>query len=463
MPPGNRIDARAGASMPGTGPGTGKTSVPMGRGFGGLNNFYLLQNRNISAFQNPHSGVPWGLGNSAQEMGARMNQAGNMLLADGRYVPDTMYNRTMGSMAPQQNMQPQGPNPDQMRWAQAFANAQQAPAGLPPPPAANNPATPFTNSLFTNGMRSNFVQQNPIAAGIPRGPLDRGVPTAPPPANPTNFSRAALIEGAKKSGEFADIMNAYNRNAQGTGYRMDENGNINPLSKSADAQGTSPFAREVYGPGAQDIAARRDFARGEAPVQQTTVNGMPALTKMNPYGTAIRQDLPASTGVRQGMMPDPLTGKMVPMRQWAADQSAVQATKFGPNAAQAGQDYFNPQAIQKSLSAQMAQAPQAKKFAPMQKPPIDTAQGLRPMQPSMAPLNSTPIVATSALSSPAETINPFRGLAAANPLNANDAASFRTKIGSSSQKKKSSPQSKTPLSDWVLKSPFGNVFSVTAK
>lgn len=434
MPPGNRIDARAGASMPGTGPGTGKTSVPMGRGFGGVNNFWALQNRSLPAFQNPHSGVPWGMGKSAQEIGALLTQTGNLLLPDGRYVPDTMYTRTRGSMGPQQNtaIQPQGPNPDQMRWAQAFANAQQV------------------------------VQQNPVAAGIPRGPLDRGVPTAPTPANPTNFSRAALIEGAKKSGEFTDIMNAYNRNAQGTGYRMDENGNINPLSKSADAQGTSPFAREVYGPGAQDIAARRDFARGEAPVQQTTVNGMPALTKMNPYGTAIRQDLPASTGVRQGMMSDPLTGKMVPMRQWAADQSAVQATKFGPNAAQAGQDYFNPQAIQKSLSTQMAQAPQAKKFAPMQKPPTDTAQGLRPMQPSMAPLNSTPIVATSALSSPAETINPFRGLAAANPLNANDAKSFRKKIGAiapkiakSDMKTKLSNFGAVTPSEWLLNSPLG--------
>lgn len=260
-------------------------------------------------------------------------------------------NRALFNLNPyaaQAPVQPQGPNPDQMRWAQAFANAQQAPAGLPPPPAANNPATPFTNSLFTNGMRSNFVQQNPVAAGIPRGPLDRGVPTAPTPANPTNFSRAALIEGAKKSGEFTDIMNAYNRNAQGTGYRMDDNGNI--------AKTPENYRKDVLQPMANDIAARRDFARGEAPVQQTTVNGMPALTKMNPYGTAIRQDLPPSTGIRQGMMPDPLTGKMVPMRQWAADQSAVQATKLGSNTAQSAQNYFNPQTIQSKIAQTKSRA-----------------------------------------------------------------------------------------------------------
>lgn len=431
--------------MPGTGPGTGKTSIPMGRGFGGLNNFWALQNRSLPAFQNPHSGVPFGLGNSAQEIGARMTQAGNLLLPDGRYVPDTMYTRTMGSMGPQQNaaIQPQGPNPDQMRWAQAFANAQQAPAGLAVP-----------NQMGGNSLLG-AVGLNPLT-GAGQSPSSfkgfSGAPTQTAP--PTNFSRAALIEGAKKSGEFTDIMNAYNRNAQGTGYRMDENGNI--------AKTPENYRKDVLQPMANDIAARRDFARGEAPVQQTTVNGMPALTKMNPYGTAIRQDLPASTGVRQGMMPDPLTGKMVPMRQWAADQSAVQATKFGSNAAQTGQDYFNPQAIQKSLSAQMAQAPQAKKFAPMQKPPIDTAQGLRPMQPSMAPLNSTPIVATSALSSPAETINPFRGLAAANPLNADDAKSFRKKIGAIAPKitkadmktKLSNFGAVTP-SEWLLNSPLG--------
>lgn len=283
------------------------------------------------------------MGKSAQEIGTLLTQTGNLLLPDGRYVPDTMYTRTMGSMGPQQNaaIQPQGPNPDQMRWAQAFANAQQAPAGLPPPPAANNPATPFTNSLFTNGMRSNFVQQNPVAAGIPRGPLDRGVPTAPTPANPTNFSRAALIEGAKKSGEFTDIMNAYNRNAQGTGYRMDKNGNINPLSKSADdqgtssadAQGTSPFAREVYGPGAQDIAARRDFARGEAPVQKfdpmagpnaDEMNPQPMqFSKMNPYGSATATSAPS----KGGMMRHEITGKMVPMSPYLAEKRAIQDTK----------------------------------------------------------------------------------------------------------------------------------------
>jgi len=56
---GFRIDARAGTSMPGTGPGTGKTSIPMGRGFGGLNYQRALQNRNMPAFQQPNQGAQW--------------------------------------------------------------------------------------------------------------------------------------------------------------------------------------------------------------------------------------------------------------------------------------------------------------------------------------------------------------------------------------------------------------------
>ena len=328
------IDARAGESMPGTGPGTGKTSIPMGRGFGGVNNFWMLQHKDVPAFQNPHAGVNWGLGNSAQEMGARMTQAGNMLLGDGRYVPDTMYTRTMGSMMPPVANQPQGPTPDQMRWAQAFANSQ---------PAAN-PVAPADQSLAGAAFGNNLIAQTPVT--------------------PTNFSRAALIEGAKKSGEFGDIMNAYNRNAAGTGYRMDENGSINPLPKVAgkdDKDGTSPFARDVYGAGAEDIRARRDFARGEAPVSRGTENGVPTLTKLNPYGTASATIGGPSIGVRQGMMPDPLNpGQMMPMRQWAADQSAVQATKYGPDAGQAGENYLSRPAIAGGIASALPPRPSVK-------------------------------------------------------------------------------------------------------
>lgn len=261
-------------------------------------------------------------------LGYKQAEAGVQGMRQGMTDP----NRALFSLNPYAPQaaptKPQGPNPDQMRWAQAFANAQQ------PTVAPSSPDQSLSGAAFGNTL----TPMSSVGA-------------------PTNFSRAALIEGAKKSGEFTDIMNAYNRNAQGTGYRMDENGNI--------AKTPENYRKDVLQPMANDIAARRDFARGEAPVQQTTVNGMSALTKMNPYGTAIRQDLPTSTGVRQGMMPDPLTGKMVPMRQWAADQSAVQATKVGSNAAQPGQNYFSPQTIQSKIAQSKSPAPLKMKLPTM--------------------------------------------------------------------------------------------------
>ena len=353
---GYRIDARAGASMPGTGPGTGNTSIPMGRGFGGLNYFNALQNRNIPAFRQNNQGTPWGLGNSAQEAGANLTQSGNILRADGSYVPDTMYNRTLGSnpysggnQAPQQA--PQGPNEDQQRWAQQFADEQRQPM------APQTPNQTGGNSLF------GAVGLNP-ATGMGKNPSSFQGYSAPQassaPSAPTNFSRSALIQGAQKSGEFGKIMEDYNAKAKaaGTGMQMDSMGNINPLSKLADEQGTSPFARATLGAGAEDIRARRNFERGES-LDGSVSGGVGALTKINPYGTASSTFAP-STGVRQGMMPDPLTGKMVPMRQWAADQSAVQATKEGTSGwgdgrtfNQAGEDYFNKGVIAKDIESKM--------------------------------------------------------------------------------------------------------------
>jgi len=347
---GYRVDARVGASMPGTGPGTGNTSIPMGRGFGGLNYYNALQNRNLPAFRQPNQGTPWGMGNSAQEAGANMTQGGNLLRADGTYVPDTMYNRTLGSMNPYggnqaQPQAPQGPNEDQQRWADANAK-------------------PQIGAGQTVQEMGQFAQKLPFMGGLGRGMEGYGkqLSSVEPQASSGggNFSRASLIEGARKSGDFDKVMSDYNAKARaaGTGMEMDRNGSIVPLSKVADAQGTSPFARDKFGAGAEDIRARRDFNRGEA-MDKSVSNGVGTLTKINPYGSASATYGGKPTG--PGMMPDPLTGKMVPMRQWAADQSAVQATKYGPDAAQAGEDYFNKNAIAKDIASKM---PVATKVAP---------------------------------------------------------------------------------------------------
>ena len=72
-------------------------------------------------------------------------------------------------------------------------------------------------------------------------------------------------------------------------------------------------------------------------------------TKINPYGTATATfGGPPTTG---GTMEDPLTGATVPIKQWTNDQSAVQATKYGPGAAQAGENYFGPKKTQGQVDA----------------------------------------------------------------------------------------------------------------
>lgn len=149
----------------------------------------------------------------------------------------------------------------------------------------------------------------------------------------------------------------------------DENGEpFNPENAAPAISQAAPATRPRSNlqPLAEEIRARRDFSRGEAPVQRGTENGIPTLTKMNPYGTATAT-LGPSTGVRQGIMPDPLTGQMVPMRQWAADQSAVQATKYGPDSQQAGGNSLSTPAIVGGISAKMA-APRAAIPAPSTAP-----------------------------------------------------------------------------------------------
>lgn len=359
---GFRIDARVGASMPGTGPGTGNTSIPMGRGFSGLDYYHALQNRNLPAFRQPNQGTPWGMGNSAQEIGANMNQGGNMLLPNGRYVPDTMYNRTLGSMNPYSgggsridkwgnqmaggdmgmnagnggNQPQQGPNEDQQRWAQKFADSQRKPM------APTTPNQTGGNSLFgAVGLNpATGMGKNPSSFQGYSSPQNGAGPTAP-----TNFSRSALIEGARQSGDLEKTIANYNNQARaaGTGMQMDRNGNIVPLSKLADDQGTSPFARDKFGAGAEEIRARRDFASGNTPATFSNPMENPNADEMNPqpimgskfgrYGSGSSLiGSPSGPKVTSGgVMPNPITGQMTKMNPYLQEQRAVQDTKYSPN------------------------------------------------------------------------------------------------------------------------------------
>jgi len=187
------------------------------------------------------------------------------------------------------------------------------------------------------------------------------------PKEPLNFSRSALVEGAKQTGDFKKIREGFNTQsaAAQTGMRMNERGVAEPLSKTKTGDdGLTPYAREKFGPAMEEKAAARDFARGEAPVQfnrapegafagqeslrSQTVRPIVSATKVNPYGTATATFGPRAPGAG-GTMTDPLTGKTVPMKSYLAEQSAVQDTKFGPNAGKAGERYFDPKAIRQSV------------------------------------------------------------------------------------------------------------------
>ena len=223
---------------------------------------------------------------------------------------------------------PAGPTDDQRKWARNFREKSR------PITTSTKPTLPPTGIPAVDML-------TPQVSTATRGP-----------APAMNFSRSALVEGAKKSGDFDRVRGDYNRQsaAAQTGMRMNERGSIAPLNRTtAGADGMTPYAREKFGPAVEDNRARRDFARGEA-MDKSVSEGVGKMTKTNPYGSASATYGGKPTG--PGMMSDPLTGKQVPMRQWASDQSAVQETKAGTSGwgesrttNKAGDDYFNPQKI----------------------------------------------------------------------------------------------------------------------
>ncbi len=313
-----RLDARTSMQMEGTGHGTGFTGRSM-HGFGGLNQFYANQLSDASAFRQGSQGLPYGAGNSTEEMASIIGAQGNILLPNGQQVPDNMYSRRLGGMTPSAAPSAGAPkfNDQQRKWAGAYGGTQKAPVTAP-------------DQSIGGAAFGNTLSPPKAATGTP------------------NFSRAALIEGAKKSGDFPkvriDFTNSHR--AAGTGMTMDPNGNIVPMRKTLlPGETISPYAENTLGPLAEDIRARRDFAKGEAPVTRTGAQGQPlpagqkqtvgVATKVNPYGTASATFGAPQTG--GGMMPDPISGKLVAMGPALREQRAVQDTKFLPDSAGAKQ------------------------------------------------------------------------------------------------------------------------------
>lgn len=288
-----------------------------GRRMGGINEFHALQ-RGARAFRDPR--FP---GQSAGEIAQDMSSRGETTGFGGRNITQDMGRpqtaQTGGGKG--QSPAPTGPTDDQRKWAKAFRESSTRP---------------------------------PLKA-------------AAGPEKPLNFSRSALIEGAKKSGDFAKTRDDFNKQsaAAQTGRRMDDNGNIQEVDKkTVGADGLTPYAREKFGPAVEDIRARRDFATGKS----TTTSGTTGMVKQDggarptqamDFSRTITSKYGGGTNVSRapgqqggGTMPDPLTGKMVPMKDALAEQSAVQDTKFGPNAGKAGDGYFDPKAIRQSFQQQ---------------------------------------------------------------------------------------------------------------
>jgi hypothetical protein len=225
---------------------------------------------------------------------------------------------------------PTGPTDDQRKWARNFRESQR------PITTSTKPTLPPTGISAVDML-------TPQVSTATRGP-----------APAMNFSRSALVEGAKRSGDFDRVRGDYNRQsaAAQTGMRMNDRGSIAPLDRTtAGADGMTPYAREKFGPAVEDNRARRDFATGKSTTTSGTtglssgINSNPNADEMTPGTGGVRptqaadfrreitsnygrgSNVTRTDGQAGGKMSDPLTGRQVPIRQWGRDQTAVQDTK----------------------------------------------------------------------------------------------------------------------------------------
>jgi hypothetical protein len=188
-----------------------------------------------------------------------------------------------------------------------------------------------------------------------------------------NFSRSALVEGAKQTGDFKKIRQGFNTQSKqaGTGMRMNDLGVATPISKTkVGADGLTPYAREKFGPAVEDIRARRDFATGKSTTTSGTTGlssgiNSPDADEMTPdtgggrpmQASNFRREITSkygggtnvtrTPGQGGGSMVDPLTGKPVSVTGALADQSAVRKTKEPGSTS--GDDYFDPKKLRQSM------------------------------------------------------------------------------------------------------------------
>ncbi len=250
---------------------------------------------------------------------------------------------------PGETRTPSGPTDDQRKWARSFRESRR------PITTSTKPTLPPTGISAVDML-------TPQVSTATRGP-----------APAMNFSRSALVEGAKQTGDFKKIREGFNTQSKqaGTGMRMNDLGVATPISKTkVGSDGLTPYAREKFGPAVEDIRARRDFATGKSTTTSGTtglssgING-PDADEMTPdtgggrpmqasnfrreisskYGSG--SNVTRTPGQAGGTMTDPLTGKPVSMTGALADQSAVQKTKEPGSTS--GDDYYDPKKLRQSM------------------------------------------------------------------------------------------------------------------
>ena len=175
----------------------------------------------------------------------------------------------------------------------------------------------------TGGYANTPDQQDPFKNVKPAG-----APAAPPDVQPVDSSTMRQPMGRVGMSDARGALDAAG----------------NPASDSNPAAGTPAELRQM----ARDAAMGRTVntvgttgltpsATGGRPTQAPDFRRM--ITSKYGTGTNVAREPGQGPATTKDLM-----GRTVPLGQYLADQKAVQATKYDPDAAQAGEDYFKPSA-----------------------------------------------------------------------------------------------------------------------
>lgn len=304
---GQRIDARPRnvAYDPMTGPGTGRTAQRQMGSFGGLNNYYALQDRNRPAFADPR-GIH-GMGNSAEERSRNLTNQGLMFNPHaGGYVPDTLYNRTSGYQNPYFGGDAQGApslTEPQQRWAN---KAQEKMSGVGALGKIGEKMSSINPAMGQLGWLSKIAGAASNVMG--------GAPTLG--QNPYSGSREQNIANAKAAGEFDAVRNKYNAANKGGSLSMDENGTI--------VQDPAAFAKIK---GEERALQRGSFVTPQTLSKEDEAAGVKSRVAMeNPYGRGSFTRYADSSKKPPSMVTNEF-GKVVPMNQYLKEKKEVQKSK----------------------------------------------------------------------------------------------------------------------------------------